>query len=31
VNLANLVYFLGLAMVAAAVARFSFEWRRVAG
>ena len=31
VNLANLVYFLGLALVAAAVARFSFEWRRVAG
>ncbi len=31
VNLANLAYFLGLAMVAAAVARFSFDWKRVAG
>ena len=31
VNLANLAYFLGVAMVAAAVARFSFDWRRVAG
>ena len=30
-NLANLAYFLALAMVAAAVARFSFDWRRVAG
>ena len=31
VSLANLAYFLGLALVAAAVARFSFDWRRVAG
>jgi ABC-2 type transport system permease protein len=31
VNLANLAYFLGLALVAAALARFSFDWRRVAG
>ena len=31
VNLANLAYFLGVTMVAAAVARFSFDWRRVAG
>jgi ABC-2 type transport system permease protein len=31
VNLANLVYFAGLGAVAAAVARFSFDWRRVAG
>lgn len=31
VNLANLVYFAGLALVAFAVARFSFDWRRVAG
>ena len=31
VSLANLAYFVGLSMVAAAVARFSFDWRRVAG
>jgi ABC-2 type transport system permease protein len=31
VNLANFAYFLAVAMVAAAVARFSFDWRRVAG
>jgi ABC-2 type transport system permease protein len=31
VTLANLTYFLGLALVAAAVTRFSFDWRRVAG
>ena len=31
VNLANLVYFVGLGLVAYAVARFSFHWKRVAG
>lgn len=31
VDLANLVYFAGLGAVSAAVARFSFDWRRVAG
>ena len=31
VNLANLAYFVALALVAAAVARFSFDWRQVAG
>lgn len=31
VDLANLVYFAGLGAVAASVARFSFDWRRVAG
>ena len=31
VNLAHLVYFVALAALAAAIARFSFDWRRVAG
>jgi len=31
VDLANVVYFLGVGLVAASVARFSFDWRRVAG
>jgi ABC-2 type transport system permease protein len=31
VNLANLVYFVGLGLVAFAITRFSFDWRRVAG
>lgn len=31
VDLANLFYFVGLALIAASVARFSFDWRRVAG
>jgi len=31
VNLAHLVYFIALAALAAAIARFSFDWRRVAG
>jgi len=31
VSLSNLAYFVGLGWVSAAVARFSFDWRRVAG
>lgn len=31
VELSNVIYFLGVGLVAAAVARFSFDWRRVAG
>ncbi len=31
VNLANVVYFLGFGGVCAAIARFSYDWRRVAG
>ncbi len=31
VSLANLAYFFGLSLVAASVARLSFDWRRVAG
>jgi len=31
VNLEHFAYFAGLAWVAAALARFSFDWRRVAG
>ena len=31
VSLANLFYFAGFGLVAAAIARFSFDWKRVAG
>jgi hypothetical protein len=31
VSLEHFAYFAGLALVCAAIARFSFDWRRVAG